>query len=166
MKKTVAILACACAALAVACTQYVHRGYVGVTDAGGAIRLMDRGFHLRAPWHRVTFYPIVTRPVAVKSSLTGPRGKTDFDLTLEMRVQRDSVPPLHRNYRGRHIEVLVVPLVTAFLERRGGAASHDYGPEAAAMGKEIATLLDCSLRGHGIGVFSAELRSCEVVSSP
>lgn len=167
MKWPVAILVCVGAVAAVAGTQYVHRGYLGVTDAGGAVRVLDHGFHLRAPWHHVTFYPIECRETAVKSSMTGVGGNTtDFDLTLYMSVCEDSVPKLHAAYRGRHVETLVVPLVAGFLERRGGAASLYDGPKAVALGKEIAALLDSSLALHGIAVLSAELRSYEAVSGP
>jgi hypothetical protein len=165
MKKLVTISACVLAAVAIACTQYVHRGFVGVTDAGGMIKLMDRGFHIRAPWHHVTFYPVEHRAIDVKSSLAGSRGRTDFDLTLHMCVQQDSVPRLHADYHGRHIEVLVVPLVAGFLESRGGSASFFYGPKATEMGKEIVALLDSSLACRGIDVVAAELRSYEVAGN-
>jgi hypothetical protein len=166
MKKLVAAVVCLFAALAIACTQYVHHGYVGVTDAGGTIKMMDHGLHLRAPWNHVTFYPVQHRGVDVKSSMAGAHGRTDFDLTLYMLVHQDSVPRLHADYRGRHIEALVVPLVAGYLEGRGGAASYFYGPEATAMGKEIVALLDSSLARVGIDVVGAELRSYEVVRNP
>jgi hypothetical protein len=166
MRRLAAVLVCAGAAIAIAGTQYVHRGYVGVTDAGGTIRVIDRGLHLRAPWHRVTFYPVECREIAVKSSMTGARGRTDFDLTLYISVRRDSVPALHAAYRGRHIETLVVPLVGGFLESRGGAASFDHGPEAVALGKEIEALLDSTLSRHGITVMGAELRSYRAAGGP
>jgi tetratricopeptide (TPR) repeat protein len=167
MKKTIMIVVCVAVVLAAAFTQYVHRGYVGVTESGGSIRLMDRGLHLRVPWHRVTFYPIQCSSTTIKSFTEGPLGRIEFDLILEMSVCRESVVSLHRSYHGRYVEALLVPLVADLLRRRQDSpGGHAGGRNPMAVDTEMVSNLNASLGEYGINVYRAYLQSFDVVTSP
>ena len=62
-KASVIITVCAGVAFIVAFGQYVHRGYMAVVGHDERMRLLDHGFHLRAPWNRVTIYPVQCRAI-------------------------------------------------------------------------------------------------------
>jgi regulator of protease activity HflC (stomatin/prohibitin superfamily) len=166
MRRTIAILVLVGAAALVASTQYVHRGYVGVTGNGGHVRVTGRGLHLKAPWHRTTFYPIETRCTSVRASRTGSLGTAEFDITLHLRVERDSAAALHTRYGGRYVEVLVVPLAADFLEEHAGADSVSFGPRATSLAKEMQGLLHAELSHLGINIAGVEIGSYRLAADP
>ncbi|MFZ1947678.1 MAG: tetratricopeptide repeat protein [bacterium] len=164
--RLIVVAVCVAIGAAAAFTQYVHRGYVGAIEAGGSVRLLDSGLHLRAPWNRVTFYPVRCWDTTIKSSTEGPQGRVNFDLLLRLSVSRDQVPSLHTSYKGRYVEMLVAPLVADFLKRRGDASLDSYGSGAVAVGKDLVAYLNSALAPYGVTVFGADIRSYEVVTNP
>jgi tetratricopeptide (TPR) repeat protein len=164
--RLLAVVVCVAIGAAAAFTQYVHRGYVGAIQAGGSVRILDQGLHLRVPWHRVTFYPIQSWETTIKSSTEGPQGKVNYDLVLSLSVDRDQVASLHTSYKGKYVEMLVAPLVGDFLKRRGDASLDSYGSAAVAVGKDLVAHLNSALAPYGITAIGAEIQSYEVVTNP
>jgi Tfp pilus assembly protein PilF len=166
VRKVLIVVVCVAVGATIAFTQYVHRGYVGAIETGGSVKIFDRGFHLRAPWNRVTFYPIQSWDTTIKSSTEGPQGRVNFDLLVSLSVREDQVASLHRSYNGKYVEILVAPLVADFLKRRGDASLASYGSTAVEVGKELVAHLNSALAPYGITAIKAELRSYEVVTNP
>jgi hypothetical protein len=162
-KKIIIIAICAAIALVVTSGQYVHRGYVGVIESGADVRLLDHGLHVKAPWQRVTIYPIESRDTHLEAYYEGPMGKTHFDGVLLLSVCRDSIATLHRTYKGAFMERMVSPAVGEFLSDYGDAYGIGDGQcRSREVGEAIARYLNLALAGHGIDVYSVQLRSVEV----
>ncbi len=118
-RKTIIIAVSALAVFLVAFGHYTHRGYLGVLETGESLRLLEHGFHLRAPWHRVTAYPVQCREVRVEIFEEGPEAKIHFDAVLYVGIARDSVISLHRAYDGAYMEKVISPLISSFLRDYG-----------------------------------------------
>jgi hypothetical protein len=147
--------------------RYVHRGYLGVLDCGDSYRLVDHGFYLRAPWNRVTFYPVRSREVRLRTSDEGPEAKVEFDVVLTLSVCRDSVVSLHEAYRGAYVEMLIAPLIVDVLRLRGD----DSGGRGDVRVTDdvtdaIVERINSELGPRGINALRAWLRSYEVVIDP
>ena len=159
--KRIVIGTCAVLVLAFAFMQYVHHGYVGVTDTQGSPKVLRPGFHFRPPWVRVTYYPVVTHEIAIKTNSEGSRGKCKFDMSLELSVTPDSVASLHKAYGGRYVENLITPLAADFLFRRGSAVE-GWSSEADKVGKALTAHLNTAVNPYGIYVYSVWIRTFEV----
>jgi hypothetical protein len=159
--KRIVIGTCAVLVLAFAFMQYVHRGYVGVIDTQDSPKVLRPGFHFRPPWVRVTYYPVVTHEVAIKTSSEGSRGKCKFDVSLQLSVMPDSVASLHKAYGGRYVESLITPLVADFLLCRGSAAE-GWSPEAEKVGKALTAHINTAVNPYGIYVYAIWVRTFEV----
>jgi hypothetical protein len=109
----------------------------------------------------VTFYPVMTREIAIGKASEGSRGRCKFDVTLLLSVCPDSVVSLHKAYHGRYVESAITPLVEDFLLSRG-TGSGGWGPEGEKVAKELAPYLNGALNPSGVYVYSAEVRSFEV----
>jgi hypothetical protein len=161
-RKTIIVGVCAGVAFLLAFGHYTHRGYVNVVDARESLRLLEHGFHLRAPWHRVTTYPIQCRQVRVQVFEESPDVKIHFDGVLFVGIARDSVVSLHRAYQGAYMEKVISPMISRFLRDRAeahGLWEEDVGPQ-----KVTAVMLDLlGTEGgkHGINVTHMWLRSYE-----
>jgi hypothetical protein len=143
--------------------QYVHRGYMGVIESGGSLRLLEHGFHLRAPWQRTTIYPIQSREVHVETLVDGSQGRVHFDGILLLSVSADSVPTLHAEYGGAYLDGLVAPLIQGYITDYGDAFGvWDEGYDSQELAEALAAHLDSALREHGINVYQARLRSLTV----
>jgi hypothetical protein len=159
--KPIVIGTCAVLVLAFAFILYVHRGYVGVTGSRSSPEVLRPGFHFRAPWVRVTYYPIITREIAIKTSSEGSRGKCKFDMSLQLSVMPDSVASLHKAYGGRYVESLITPLVADFLLCRGSAVE-GWSPEAEKVGKALTAHINSAVNPYGIYIYSIWMRTFEV----
>ena len=141
---------------------YTHQGYVNVVDAGDSVRLLDHGFHLRAPWHRVTTYPIRCREMRVQVFEENPDVKIHFDGVLYVGIARDSVASLHRAYKGAYMEKVISPVISDFL--RTQAEAYGLWEEDVESQRVTAVMLDLlGVEGgkHGINVTNMWLRSYE-----
>ena len=151
-------------AVIVASGQYVHRGYVAVIESGDALRILDHGPHLKAPWHRATVYPIQSRSIHLETRYDGPMGKTHFDAILLLSVRRDSIAMLHRAYRGAFVEQLVSPAVEEFLRDYGDAYGIGDGEyRRQEVSEAITRHLNLALQEHGINIFSVRPVAIEIV---
>lgn len=159
--KRVVIGICAGIVAVFAFTQYVHQGYLGVTGTQESPKVLRPGFHFRPPWVRTSYYPVIAREVAIKTSWQGSRGKCKFDLSLELSVAPDSVASLHRAYGGRYIESLITPLVADFLLSRGTAVD-GWNSEAEEVAKALAARANSVLNAYGIYIYDIWLRNFEV----
>jgi hypothetical protein len=142
---------------------YTHLGYVSVVETGGSLRLMDRGFHLRLPWQRVTAYPLRCREVRVEIFDEGPEAKIHFDGVFYMSVRRDSVASLHRAYHGAYVERVISPALSKFLREYGeayGLWEEDVGPQKVT--STVLAHIEPEAGRHGINVTQMWLRSFEV----
>ena len=142
---------------------YTHIGYVGVVESGNSLRLMNRGFHLRLPWQRVTSYPLRYREVRVEIFDDGPEAKIHFDGVLFLNVNPDSVPSLHRAYHGAYVERVISPALSKFLRDYGegyGLWEDDVGPQKVT--STILGYIEPEAGRHGINVTQMWLRSFEV----
>jgi hypothetical protein len=158
-KKSAVVVVLVGVALLIVSGQYVHRGYLGVIQSGESLRLLDHGPHLKAPWLRVTIYPIRSREIRIEASVDGPSGKADFDVVVLLSVVRDSVPALHRAYRGAYIEYLVAPAAAEYISDYGdafGVWDGDY--DSRDVSEAMAEHLDRTLRPRGINVYQVWLR--------
>ena len=150
------------AAFLLAFGHYTHQGYVNVVDAGESVRLLDHGFHLRLPWHRVTTYPIRCRETHVQIFEEGPDVKIHFDGVLYVGIAPDSVLSLHRAYKGAYMEKVISPIISDFLRNQAeayGLWEEDVGPQ-----RVTAVMLDLlGIEGgkYGINVTDMWLRSYE-----
>jgi hypothetical protein len=165
-KKIIIIVVLAAIGCLVAFSQYVHRGYMGVVESGDSLRLLDHGFHLRAPWNKVTIYPTQSREVHLQTFDDGPQGSLHLDAVFLLSVCPDSLPYLHRAYHGAYMERLISPLVVEFLREYGDAygiwqGDHDNEKVAEAISQRLN-----SSATHGINVYSVWLRTLEVVADP
>jgi hypothetical protein len=161
-KKAIIIAVFAGAAFLVTFGHYTHSGYVNVVDGGGPLRVFEHGFHLRAPWHRVTTYPIRCREVRVQIFEESPDVKIHFDAVLYVGVARDSVISLHRAHDGAYMEEVVSPLISDFLRDYGEA----YGLWDEDVSRQRVTGIMLDLLGteggkHGINISHMWLRSYE-----
>jgi len=163
LRKTLIIAIFTVVGLLVAFGHYTHRGYVSVAETDGSLRLMDHGFHLRAPWHRVTVYPVQCREVRIEIIDEGPDAKIHFDGVFYVGVSRDSIPSLHRAYRGAYVERVISPMLSEFLREYGeafGLWDDDAGPQ-----KVTGTVLDHvgpAAGEYGINVTNMWLKSFAV----
>jgi hypothetical protein len=162
-RKAIIVAVCAGTAFLLAFGHYTHRGYVSVVDDEGSLRLLDHGFHLRAPWHRVTTYPIQCREVRVQIFEEGPDVKIHFDGVLYVGIAPDSVVSLHRAYRGAYMEKVISPAISGFLRDTGEA----YGLWEEDVPLQRVTAVMLGLLGteggkYGINVTHIWLRSYEV----
>jgi len=166
-KKVVIIAVCVGIASVVTSVRYVHRGYVGVVECGDTLRLLDHGLHLKAPWSRLTFYPVRSTQIHLEASHEGPEGKVQFDIVVILSVRRDSIASLHETYRGAYVERLISPLVVDFLREheKVSATWHD-GTRREDIAKEIVERLNSTVAVYGINVYRAWLMSFEVVPGP
>jgi hypothetical protein len=161
-KKLLIVVIGAAVALIVSFGQYIHRGYVGVVEAGDSLRVIEHGINLRPPWHRVTVYPVQCREVRVEIFDEGPDAKIHFDAVLYVGIARDSVISLHKAYDGAYMEKVISPTIASFLRDYGGAYGlwdDDAGPQ-----KVTAVVLDLLGREggkYGINVSHMWLRSYE-----
>jgi hypothetical protein len=145
--------------------QYVHRGYLGVMGSGEDLRLLDHGLHLRAPWKRVTIYPIRCREIHLETFGEVRQGKIHFDGVLLLSVDRDSVVSLHRTYHGAYIDRLVSPVVVEFIGDYGDAYGVWHGQyNRQQVTEALADHLNSALAGSGINVINLWLRSLEAES--
>ena len=119
---------------------YTHQGYVNVVDAGESLRLLEHGLHLRAPWHRVTTYPIRCREVRVQIFVEGSDVKIHFDGVLYVGIARDSVESLHRAYDGAYMEKVISPIISSFL--RDKAEAYGLWEEDVESQRVTAVMLD------------------------
>lgn len=159
-----AIIVGICAGVASLLTfgHYTHQGYVNVVDAGDSIRLLDHGLHLRAPWHRVTTYPIRCRETRVQIFEEGPDVKIHFDGVLYVGIAPDSVLSLHRAYEGAYMEKVISPMISDFLRNRAeayGLWEEDVGPQRVTA--VMLDLLGTEGGKYGINVTTMWLRSYE-----
>jgi hypothetical protein len=142
---------------------YTHRGYVSVVESGDSLRLIGRGLHLRAPWHRVTVYPVQCREVRVEIFDEGPEADIHFDAVLYIGVCADSIVSLHKAYNGAYVEKVISPMLTEFLREYGeayGLWESDTGPR-----RVTGAILDYLGRAggeYGINVSHMWLRAFEV----
>jgi regulator of protease activity HflC (stomatin/prohibitin superfamily) len=145
--------------------RYVHRGYLGVIESGESLRLIGHGPHFRAPWNRVTFYPIQSREMHLETREEGIEGKVEFDIVLLVSISPDSVISLHRAYGGAYMERLISPLIVDFLRQRGEDSQVWYGSsDCEKVGKRILQHLNSTLPDYGITIYRAWLRSFEVTT--
>ena len=161
-KKTIIVSICAVAAFLLAFGHYTHRGYVGVLEAGDSLRLLEHGFHIRAPWHRVTPYPVQCRETRVEIFEEGPEVKIHFDAVLYVGITRDSVVSLHRAYDGAYMEKVISPLISSFLRDYGdayGLWEEDVGPQKVT--GVMLDLLGPEAGKYGINVTHMWLRDYE-----
>lgn len=161
-RKAIIIAVAAVAVSLLVFGHYTHRGYVGVLEAGDSLRLLDHGLHLRAPWHRVTTYPIQCGEVRVEIFDEGPDAKIHFDAVLYIGIARDSVVSLHRAYDGAYVEKVVSPLISSFLRDYGdayGLWDDDVGPQKVT--GVILDLLGPEAGKYGINMTNMWLRSYE-----
>jgi hypothetical protein len=161
-KKTIIIAISALAVFLLAFGHYTHRGYLGVLEAGASLRLLEHGFHLRAPWQRVTAYPVQCRAIRVEIFDDGPGAKIHFDAVLYVGIARDSVISLHRAYDGAYMEKVISPLISSFLRDYGeayGLWDDDVGPQRVT--GVMLDLLGAEGRKYGINVTNMWLRSYE-----
>jgi hypothetical protein len=141
---------------------YTHRGYINVVDTEGPLRLLEHGFHLRAPWHDVTTYPIQCREVRVQVFEENPDVNIHFDGVLYVGIARDSVASLHRTYQGAYMEKVISPIISDFL--RNQAEGYGLWEEDVASQRVTAVMLDLlGTEGgkYGINVPNMWLRSYE-----
>ena len=165
-KKVVAIALLVVIACVVAFSQYVHRGYTGVIESGESLRLLDHGFHLRAPWNKVTIYPTRSREVHLQAFDDSPRGSLHLDGVFLLSVCPDSLPALHRTYHGAYVEMLISPLVMEFLREYGDAYGIWQGDfDNREVEKAITQHLNSSAL-HGINFYSLWLRTLEASTNP
>ncbi len=161
-RKTIIIAVSALAVFLVAFGHYTHRGYLGVLETGESLRLLEHGFHLRAPWHRVTAYPVQCREIRVEIFEEGPDAKIHFDAVLYVGIARDSVISLHRAYDGAYMEKVISPLISSFLRDYGevyGLLDDDVGPQKVT--GLMLDLLGTEGGKYGINVSHMWLRSYE-----
>lgn len=131
-------------------------------QSGESLRLLDHGPHLRAPWQRVTIYPIRSREIRIEALVDGPSGSGHLDAVVLLSVMRDSVSSLHRTYQGAYLEELVSPAAAEYIADYGdafGIWDGDYDGRDVA--KALAEHLDRTLRNHGINVYQVWLRSLD-----
>ena len=166
-KRYVIIAVCVVIAFFVAFGQYVDQGYVGAITSGESVRLLDRGFHLRAPWQRVTFYPVRSDRVHIEIHDQGPDREIRFDAVLLLSVRPDGIDPLHRAYQGAYVERLILPLVLEFLRGPVDAAGlSPDGFERQRLTSGLRDHLNARLGEHQITVFQVWLGSFEVGRVP
>jgi hypothetical protein len=166
-KKYLIIAVCLVIAFLVAFGQYVDQGYVGAIQSGESVRLLDRGFHLRTPWHRVTFYPIRGGRIHLEIRDRGPDGEIHFDAVLVMSVRPAGIASLHRTYQGAYVERLISPLVLEFLKGPGDAPGlSPDGFERQRLTTGLRDHLNAALSEHQISVFQVWLRSFDVEPDP
>jgi hypothetical protein len=164
-KIQVIIFATVCIALALVyiSVTYVHLGYIGVIDTADGPRLLDRGLHLRPPLKSVTFYPVQSREIHLRTIDEGVHGRIEFDVVLLLSVSRDRVVHLHETYGGDYMERLVSPLVVEHFRIRGdgsGDWGDGIGSEKAAEG--IVERIISEAAPHGVNIMGAWIRSFEV----
>ncbi len=164
-KKQLIILAVVCLAIALAYTSlcYVHLGYVGVIDTGDGPRLLDRGLHIKPPLEDVTFYPVRSRRIHLRTIDEGVHGRIEFDVVLLLSVSRDKVIHLHETYGGAYMERLVSPLVVEHFRIRGDGSGEwrdGIGSEKAAEG--IVERIISGAGPHGVDIVKAGIRSFDV----
>jgi hypothetical protein len=144
--------------LLIASGQYVHRGYLGVIESGESLRLLDHGPHLKAPWQRVTIYPIQSREIRIATPVDGPQGRAHLDAVVLLSVARDSVPSLHKTYGGAYVEDLVAPAAAQYMAEYGDAfGAWEGGYDTRAMARAMAEHLARTLRPHGITIYHLSL---------
>ena len=164
MKRILIIVAvCLAMGLIYVSFTYVHSGYVGVLDTAGGPRLLDRGFHLRPPLARVTFYPTRCREIHLTTLDEGVHGRIEFDIVLLLSISPDRAIHLHETYGGAYVERLISPLVIEQF-RMQGSGSGDWGDgvgsEKAAEG--IVDRINSEGAPHGVNVVGARIRSFDV----
>jgi hypothetical protein len=150
------------AAFLLAFGHYTHQGYVNVVDAGDSFRMLEHGFHLRAPWHHVTTYPIRCREMRVQVFEEGSEVKIHFDGVLYVGIARDSVASLHRAYHGAYMEKVVSPMISSFL--RNQAEAYGLWEEDVEPQRVTAVMLDLlGAEGgkYGINISHMWLRAYE-----
>jgi regulator of protease activity HflC (stomatin/prohibitin superfamily) len=168
VKKRIAAVLVACMVVAFVATSvtYVHRGYIGVVESGGSLRLLQHGPHLKAPGQRATFYPVRYQQVHLRVSDEGLRGRVELDMILLVSVSPDSIASLHETYRGGYIESLVSPLIVEFLRQRGdGSRDWTDGIGSEKEAAKIIEHLNSTAAPHGINVLRGWIRSYEVVTN-
>jgi hypothetical protein len=161
-KKVAIIVALGAVALLASLGQYIHTGYVGVVEAGGSLSLIEHGFHLRAPWHRVTTYPVRCREARVEIFDDGPEAKIHFDAVLYVSIARDSVMSIHKAYDGSYMEKVVSPMISAFLRDYGdayGLWESDVSPQQVT--SVVLDFLSAEGGRYGINIPDMWLRSYE-----
>lgn len=166
-KKLLTVLICVVIGFLAAFGHYVHRGYVNVLETGDSLKLLRHGFHLRAPWHRVTAYPLQCREFRVEILEAGPDARIHFDAVLYVSVSPDSVIPLHNAYGGAFVDSVVSPMISSFLMDYGDA----YGLLDSDVGSQKVTGVILDFLGreggkHGINVTNMWLRSYEAERTP
>jgi hypothetical protein len=161
-KASIIIAICAGVAFIVAVGQYVHRGYIGVIDHNESLRLLDHGFHLRAPWNKVTIYPVQCRAIHLEMMDEGPRGRLHLDAILRVSVCSDSIPRIHQTFQGAWVERLISPLVQDFIRDFGDAFGIWYGEyRRQEVADALKDHLNLRLLDSGITVYGVWLRSLE-----
>jgi hypothetical protein len=165
--KTAIVSIVAVAALLAVFGHYTHRGYVSVVGSGDSLRLLGHGFHLRAPWHRVTVYPIRCREVRVQIVDEGPDARISFDGVFYVAVCPDSIPSLHKAYGGAYVERVVSPMLARFLREYGegyGLWESDAGPQKIT--SSIIDYIGPEAHRYGINISRMWLRSFDVERAP
>lgn len=166
-RKAIIVAVCAGAVFVAAFGHYTHRGYVGVLEHGESLKVLGHGFHLKAPWDRVTPYPIRCREMRVEIFEEGPEAKIHFDAVLYVCIAPDSVISLHRAYGGAYMEKVVSPMISTFLRDYG--AAYGLWEEDVGSHKVTAVMLDHLGREgwrYGINITNMWLRSYEAERTP
>jgi hypothetical protein len=142
---------------------YTHRGYINVVETGGSLRLLDHGLHFRPPWQKVTTYPIRCCDVRVEILDEGPEATIHFEAVFYVSIRRDSIPSLHRAYRGAYMERVVSPMLSRFLRDYGegyGLWDGDLGPQRIR--SIVLDYLAPEAARYGINITEMWLRTFEV----
>jgi len=164
-KRQLIILAVVCLAIALAYTSlcYVHLGYVGVIDTGDGPRLLERGIHIKPLFKNVTFYPVRSREIHLRTIDESVHGRIEFDMVLQLSVSKDKVIHLHETYGGAYMERLVSPLLVEHFRIRGDGSGDwmdGIGSEKAAEG--IVERIISGAGPHGVDIVKAGIRSFDV----
>jgi tetratricopeptide (TPR) repeat protein len=160
-----AVVVIAVGALFAASIQNIPGGHVGVTEAGGSLKLIQSGLYIRAPWReRAHLYPVEPASVKIPFTAQTAGGSIKGDLTVRLAVTGDRVTSLHRSYAGEYRENLITPIATDYL-RRNLDVFGSYPGESSRGGIEQGLLqaLVPALEPYGIQVHGVELESLDLV---
>ena len=164
MKKLMILVgACLAIGLAYVSVTYVHLGYVGVLDTAGGPKLLERGFRLRPPLAKVTFYPVRCREIHLRTIDEGVQGRIEFDVVLLLSVSKDRAIHLHETFGGAYVERLISPLVIEHFRIQGNGSGDwgdGIGSEKAAEGIENRIFSEAG--PHGVNIMEARIRSFDV----
>jgi regulator of protease activity HflC (stomatin/prohibitin superfamily) len=126
----IAVLLCAvCAYFAAQAIVIVRSGQAGVLYAlfdGGTVtdRVYGEGFHLVAPWNRMTLYDVRTHTVLHQFGVLTKDGlEIELRLAIRYHPQRELLGLLHQNIGPDYVESMIVPQIESVMRKYIGRQS-------------------------------------------